>query len=194
MWIFEGESLCRSIFSSFSLQPGYSCSTKRAGVGPVSTEDTYFRNLSRITIFCKPVLFGYPHSLLGSCNYTWGRVGSEGRCNPLFPYFWSVKHFLLGNDSYIYKESEILIEDSFQKKKLMNFVGLLGYTRGLAPLDEDDKKCLECLIDVSLLVGSGSHKGHRAVLGKLKIFSIFYCWFNHSLCLSRDNDYFYMQI
>lgn len=86
-----------------------------------------------------------------------------------------MKHFLLGNDSYIYKESEILIEDSFPKKKLMDFVGLLGYTRGLAPLDEDDKKFLECLIDVSLLVGSGSHKGHRAVLGKLKISSIFYC-------------------
>ncbi|KAI5407158.1 hypothetical protein KIW84_053419 [Lathyrus oleraceus] len=100
----EGESLCRSVFSSFSLQPGYSCSTKRAGVGPVSTEDTYFQNLSRITTFRKP------------------------------------------------------------KKKLMVFVGLLGYTRGLAPLDEDGKKCLECLIDVSLLVGSGSHKGHRAVL------------------------------
>lgn len=35
--------------------------------------------------------------------------------------------------------SEFCVEDSFQKKKLMDFVGSLGFTGGVAPSDEADK-------------------------------------------------------
>lgn len=99
----------------------------------------------------------------------------KGRCKPLFPHYWSEKHFLLGVGSYVYKESEFYVDDSFQKKKLVDFVGRLDYIRGVSPLDEDGKKLLKRLIEVSLLVGSSSREGCWVVLGKLKISSILYC-------------------
>lgn len=51
-----------------------------------------------------------------------------------------VKHFLLENGSYIYKENDFTVEDSLHKKKLLEFVNYLGYVRGVVPSYEVEKK------------------------------------------------------
>lgn len=60
-----------------------------------------------------------------------------------------MKHFTLENGSYIYKASDFNVEDSFQKKSLLEFVNRLGYVSGAVPLDTVEKKRQKPLIDVS---------------------------------------------
>lgn len=74
---------------------------------------------------------------------------------------------------YVYKENEFSIDDSFQKKKLVDFVGRLDYIGGVSPLDEDGKKLLKRLIEVFMLVASSSREGCRFVLVNLK-FPLFF--------------------
>lgn len=37
----------------------------------------------------------------------------EGKYKPLFPYCWLTKHFLMENDTYVYKEEDLSTEDSY---------------------------------------------------------------------------------
>lgn len=60
------------------------------------------------------------------------------------------------NGSYIYKEHDFTVEDSFEKKKLLELVNHLGYIGGAIPSDEDEKKRQKRLIDASLLMESHS--------------------------------------
>lgn len=85
--------------------------------------------------------------------------GVKGKCEPLFFHCWSVNHFLLENATYVYREEEFSIGDLFQKSKLLEFVNRLGNLEGVVPSDGADKRHLKLLLDVSLLMGSGSHEG-----------------------------------
>lgn len=51
-----------------------------------------------------------------------------------------MKHFLLENDTFIYRERNFLVEDSFKKKKVLEFVDCLNYLGRVVPLAEADKK------------------------------------------------------
>lgn len=46
-----------------------------------------------------------------------------------------MKHFLLENGSYVHGEREFTVKDSFQKKKLLDYVSHLGYVKGVVSLD-----------------------------------------------------------
>lgn len=85
-----------------------------------------------------------------------------------------MNHFLLESDTYVYTEEDFSKEDSFQNKKLLEFVNFLVYLGRVITLDKADKRCLKCPIDVSLLMGSYSPEGYRAVFSKLEISLIFY--------------------
>lgn len=50
-----------------------------------------------------------------------------------------VKHFLVENDTYVYQEGYFSTKDSFQKKKLLEFVNCMGYYEGVVPSIEVDK-------------------------------------------------------
>lgn len=65
------------------------------------------------------------------------------------------------NGSYVYGESEFSVEDSFWKKKLLDFVNCLGYVGGVVPLKEVSKRYWKHLIYVSLLMGTRSHEGRE---------------------------------
>lgn len=58
----------------------------------------------------------------------------------MFPHCWPAKQFLLRNGSYVYKESEFSIDNSFHKKGSIDFVSHLGYIRGVVTSDEANKK------------------------------------------------------
>lgn len=51
----------------------------------------------------------------------------KGKCNNLFPHFWSAKHFFIENDNYGNKQEDFSDDDSNQKKRLVGFVNNLGY-------------------------------------------------------------------
>lgn len=72
------------------------------------------------------------------------------------------------NGCYVYGESELLSKIPFRRRRrrLLDFVSRLGYVRGVVPSDEDDKKRLEHLIDVSLLMGTCSLEGRQISFGK----------------------------
>lgn len=75
--------------------------------------------------------------------------GVKGKCKPLFTHCWSTKHFIVMNETYVYGDRDFFDEDSYQKKKLLDFVNLQGYLEGVVPSTEADKKCLKCMIYVS---------------------------------------------
>lgn len=83
----------------------------------------------------------------------------EGKFKLSFPHCWSVKHFLLENGSYFYGEEEFTVEDSFQKKKLLDIFNCLVYVMGAIPSGEA-KMCHKHLIYISLLMGAHSRKDH----------------------------------
>lgn len=83
-----------------------------------------------------------------------------------------MKHFLLENETYVYREEDYFAEDSFQNKKLLEYFNRLGYLGGLVPSNGADKRRLKRLIYVSLLMGYFSQKGSRVAFGKLGIFFI----------------------
>lgn len=105
-----------------------------------------------------------------------------------------MNHFLLENDTYVYTEEDFSKEDSLQKKKLLEFVNFMVYLGRVIPLDKDDKRRLKCLIDVSLLMGSYSPEGYRAVFSKLEISLILYYWYVPPLRVCRNNDCVFMQM
>lgn len=75
---------------------------------------------------------------------------------PLFPHCWSVKHFILENNTYVYREGDFSDEDSYYKKRMVEFVNCLCYLEGGVPSIEANKKHLRILIDVLLLIGDRS--------------------------------------
>lgn len=42
--------------------------------------------------------------------------GVNGKCKPLFPHYWSVKHFFMKNVTYVYKDEDFSFEDSYKKR------------------------------------------------------------------------------
>lgn len=60
-------------------------------------------------------------------------TGMQGKYKLLFSHCWSAKHFLLENESYVFGESEFIVEDSFYKKKLLDIINCLVYVRGVVP-------------------------------------------------------------
>lgn len=83
-----------------------------------------------------------------------------------------MKHFLLENETYVYREEDYSAEDSFQNKTLLEYFNCLGYLGGLVTSNGVDKRHLKRLIYVSLLMGYFSREGSRVVFGKLGIFFI----------------------
>ena len=74
---------------------------------------------------------------------------------------------------YAYGENKFIVDDSFKKKKkLLDFSSRLCYVRGVIPTDEAGKKCLKCLIYVSLLMEYHSREGCQTAFGKLIILFI----------------------
>lgn len=68
--------------------------------------------------------------------------GVGGKRNPLFPHCCTAKHFLLKNGTYVYREEDFSDEDSFQKKKLLDFVNHPSFLGGVVPSIEVDKNVL----------------------------------------------------
>lgn len=87
-----------------------------------------------------------------------------------------MKHFILENGSYIYKASDFTVEDSFQKKSLLEFVNCLGYVCGTVPLYKVEKKRQKPLTDVSLLIESRSCECFLDAFGKFIILFILHYW------------------
>lgn len=57
---------------------------------------------------------------------------------------------------YVYKEEDLTVEYFYQKKWLMSFISDLGYFGGGTSMDEDDRKCLQRLINIQLLIKARS--------------------------------------
>lgn len=79
------------------------------------------------------VLLCYVPSTHGSCNHLQVEPGVGDKCNPLFPHCYTAKHFLLKNGTYVYREEDFSDEDSFQKKKLLDFVNRMSFLGGAVP-------------------------------------------------------------
>lgn len=103
-----------------------------------------------------------------------------------------MNHFLLENDTYVYTEEDFSKEDSFQKKKLLEFVNFLVYLGCVIPLDKADKRCLKCPIDVFLYMGSYSPEGYRVAFSKLEISLILYYWYVPPLRVCQNSDCVFM--
>lgn len=63
-------------------------------------------------------------------------------------------------------------EDSYQKKRLVDFFINLSYPGGGVPSAEADKKHLKRVIDVSLLMGARSRKDQRTAFSNFETFFI----------------------
>lgn len=100
--------------------PSYSfisfATTKATRSGSFCADNTYFRHFSRTTFLHIEILFGHPFHPDAHITICAVESEVERKCKPLFPYCWSTHHFLLGNGSYLYKESDFTGEDSFHKK------------------------------------------------------------------------------
>lgn len=95
--------------------------------------------------------------------------GVDGKCMSLFTHCWSVRHFLMKNDKYVYKERYFSNGESYQNKKLVGFVNNLGYLGGGVPSAKVDRKHLKHLIDVPLLIGGALVRITELPLVSLKI-------------------------
>lgn len=113
-----------------------------------------FEDFSDLRPFTDRFFFVTPLYPLAHVTISGIESGVKGKCKPLFPHFWCVKHFLLENDTFIYRERNFLVEDSFKKKKVLEFVDYLNYLGRVVPLVEADKFFLKRLIDVSFLISS----------------------------------------
>lgn len=84
-----------------------------------------FEDLPELTSFVEWFFLVTPlHSLAHAIVYG-VRLEVEGKCKPLFSHFWSEKHFLIENDTYVYKEEDFSDKDSYQKNILVGFVNNL---------------------------------------------------------------------
>lgn len=62
--------------------------------------------------------------------------GAGDKCIKLFPKYWNMGPFLMGNRLCIYKRGALSQEEMKLKILLTNFVKNLGYFRGAIPRDE----------------------------------------------------------
>lgn len=88
-------------------------------------------------------------------------IGNEvdGKCTELFLKYWTERHFLMGNEVYVYKEKDLFEEDTYQKKRLISLVKDLSYIGRGIPYNQDDRKHLKFLIDTRLLVEAYTREG-----------------------------------
>lgn len=67
----------------------------------------------------------------------------------------------------MYNENDLSGEAWYQKGRLVKFINNLGYIEGVTPMEEVDKKQLNRLIGVQLLIRARSWEERRTIFGKL---------------------------
>lgn len=108
----------------------------------------------------------------------------ECKCKLMFPHCWSVKHLLMDNDTYVYKEEYFFNEESYQKKPLVYFVNILVYLGGGVPSAKANQKRFKCLIGVPLLMRISLRRIFVFTLVSLKFPPFFMLVFPFFWCLS----------
>lgn len=86
----------------------------------------------------------------------------DGRCVELFNKCWTVSHFLMGNNVYVYKDEDLITDELYQNKLLMSFIRDLGCFGGGTAIYEVNQNFLQYLVNVQLLMeprsqGEGSN-------------------------------------
>lgn len=83
----------------------------------------------------------------------------------LFPKYWNVSHFLMGNEVYIYKGQDLSHKELYSKKRLTNFVKDMGYLGGVTPQDEPNWEFFKCLINTRMLMDIRTKEERNIIFG-----------------------------
>lgn len=87
--------------------------------------------------------------------------------------YYTKGYFQPGSHLYIYKEWDLPNKARYQKARQVKFINNLGHLRGGTPIKEVDKRGLQHLIDVQLLIGTCSPEERKTFFVNSRTFTNF---------------------
>lgn len=97
------------------------------------------------------------------CNI---EIGIFSMCSEIFHKYWTRRHHLKGEGSYLYKEGGMSKEEIYLKNQLVAFCKNHGYIGGVIPFESASRNWLKRCIHICWLMGAKSKEERKRIFGK----------------------------